>query len=371
MNALEEAREQINAIDKQMTELFVQRMAAAETVVAYKAEHGLPILDQAREEQVIARNAAAVDDPTIRDHYVTFQRGVMAVSRTYQAELLSGMRVAYSGVEGAFAHIAARRIYPTGQTIAYKSFEDAYRAVDDGTCHCAVLPIENSSAGEVGQVVDLLFSGRLFVSGVYDLSIRHQLLTLPGADLQNIRRVYSHPQALQQCAAYIRTHGFEPVACTNTAVAAKQVADGGDPTVAAIASEETATLYGLDVAEHDINESAFNTTRFAVLTRAENRLRDPFGMRTLLFFSVSHHAGALAKAIQIIGANGFNMMSLRSRAFKDLLWQYYFAVELEGNVYTPTGQAMLDELSTCCDKLKIAGVFPNDRLINAFEEDDA
>ena len=368
-SALDEARQSINAIDRQMAELFVQRMAAASTVAAYKAEHGLPILDKEREEQVIRQNAARIDDDAIRSHYVTFQRETMAVSRAYQAEILSGVRVAYCGVEGAFAHIAAKRIYPTEQTVSYKSFEDAYHAAEDGTCHCAVLPIENSTGGEVGQVIDLLFSGTLYISAVYDLSVRHQLLALPGAALGDIRRVYSHPQALHQCGAFLHRCDLEPVACTNTAVAAKQVAESGDRSIAAIASRETAALYGLEILKENINETACNTTRFAVLTRAERRQKEEFGMRTMLFFSVSHHAGALAEAIRLIGKHGFNMVSIRSRSFKELLWQYYFAVELDGNAYTPAGQAMLDDLSVCCDRLRVVGVYPNDRSIDAFEED--
>lgn len=369
MSSLDEARREINDVDQQMAELFTRRMIAAETIVSYKAEHGLPILDKAREEQVVERNAALIPDDTIRNYYVTFIRNTMAVSRSYQEQLLKGMRVAYSGVEGAFAHIAAKRIYPTGQAIAYRSFEDAYRAVESGECHCAVLPIENSFAGEVGQVVDLLFSGTLHISNVYDLSIRHQLMALPQATADTIKRVFSHPQALQQCADYIRCNDLEPISCVNTAVAAKQVADSGDLSIAAIASEETASLYGLQILERNINESAWNTTRFAVLTRADTHPNETSGMRTMLFFSVSHQSGSLAGAISIIGKHGFNMLSLRSRAQKDLLWQYYFAVEMEGNVYSSAGSAMLDELSQCCDKLKVVGVYPDDLNINAFEED--
>ena len=369
MSSLDEARREINDVDKQMAELFTRRMVAAETIVSYKAEHGLPILDKAREEQVVERNAAMIPDPIIRNYYVSFIRNTMAVSRSYQEQLLKGMRVAYSGVEGAFAHIASKRIYPTGQAFSYKSFDDAYRAVENGECHCAVLPIENSFAGEVGQVVDLLFSGSLHISNVYDLSIRHQLMAAPHATIETVKNVCSHPQALQQCADFIRRNDLEPIACANTAVAAKQVADSGDPTLAAIASEETARLYGLQILQRNINESAWNTTRFAVLTRADNRPTDIVGMRTMLFFSVSHQSGSLAEAISIIGKHGFNMLSLRSRAQKDLLWQYYFAVEMEGNAYTDAGTAMLDELSQCCDKLKVVGVYPDDRSINAFEED--
>ena len=369
MNSLDEARQAINRIDAEMAELFEQRMHAVGKVAAYKAKNGLPVADKEREEQVIRQNAAGITDDSLRDHYVTFLQNTMAVSRAYQRQLLSGMRVAYSGVEGAFAHIAACRIFQSGEAVACQSFANAYHAVESGECDCAVLPIENSFAGEVGQVIDLLFFGSLHISGVYDLAIRHQLMALPGASLDTIRRVYSHPQALQQCAPHIRQHGLETVSCANTAVAAKQVAESGDYHSAAIASEETAALYGLQILQRNINETANNTTRFAVLTRAESRPAGVKGMRTMLFFSVSHQAGSLASAIGIIARHGFNMLSLRSRAQKDLLWQYYFAVELEGNAYASAGKAMMEELSSCCDQLKIAGVFANDRRIDGFEEE--
>ena len=134
----------------------------------------------------------------------------------------------------------------------------------------AVLPIENSFAGEVAQVTDLLFSGSLSVSGMYDLSVTQNLLTLPGVDASAVKTVISHPQALSQCEAYIRKMGYETRPAENTAIAAKLVKEMGDPTVAAIGAEENAQLYGLTVADHAVNESAGNTTRFAVFTRARH-----------------------------------------------------------------------------------------------------
>ncbi len=367
--SLENTRKEINEIDRQMAELFVRRMRAVESVADYKAKNGIPVLDEEREKQVITRNASYIEDDRLRDYYVAFIRDTMRISRTYQHQLLDSMCIAYCGVEGAFAQIAAHKLFPSAQLISYGSFEQAYAAVESRECHCAVLPIENSYAGEVGQVTDLLFSGSLHVSGVYDLAIRHQLLALPGSDITNVRRVFSHAQALQQCAPFIREHGMEPVSCSNTAVAAKQVADGGDMSVAAIASEETAALYGLDVIARNINESAWNSTRFAVLTPAPRRPDKKCGVRTLLFFSVGHQAGSLARAVSVIGKHGYNMLSLRSRALKDLLWQYYFTVEMEGDGFTAQGQEMMQELSTFCTHLKIVGVYPDDVTVDAFREE--
>ncbi len=354
MDTLEQARAAINAVDRKMAELFKERMEAVRDIAAYKQERGLPIFDAEREKAVLARNAAAYADDDTRAFYVSFLQDVMDVSKRYQHRLLEGMNVAYSGVEGAFADIAARRIFPDAVYTGCPDFTAAYHAVESGECECAVLPIENSYAGVVGQVMDLMFEGDLYVNGIYSLPVTQNLLGLPGASMQQIRTVISHPQALAQCADYIRMHGWETVKATNTALAARQVALNGDVSVAAIASAETAALYGLDVIDHDINESHTNTTKFAVFSRVEQR---PAGdaSKFLLLFTVNDVAGALAKAINVIADYGFNMKVLRSRPVRERAWQYYFYVEAEGDETAENGQRMLKELAEQCETLKIAG----------------
>ncbi len=358
MNALEEARKIINETDKKMAELFCIRMKASETVCAYKMEHGLQIRDAQREAEVIGRNAQLIEDQTLREYYVRFLSENMALSRAYQERLMHGMRVAYSGTEGAFAHIATCRLFPSAQKIAYPDFAAAYAAVESGECDVAVLPTENSYNGEVGQVTDLIFSGSLYVNGVTELAVTQDLLGVPGATLSQIKEVVSHPQALGQCATYIQEKGFVPREYANTALAAKYVAANGDKSVAAIASAEAAEIFGLCVLEKNINASRNNTTKFAVLSRAAtNHSSGEKGVHTILMFTVRNEAGALAKAIDIIGKHGFNMLSLRSRNMKELLWQYYFYAELEGDIGGEDGVQMLRDLSCCCDKLKVAGTF--------------
>jgi chorismate mutase/prephenate dehydratase len=219
-NKLEEARRIINEVDAEMAALFVKRMRAAEMVSAHKAEFGLPILDQKREEAVVARNAALVEDETLRGYYIDYLKHTMALSRAYQYRLQSGLKVAYSGVEGAFAHIAAGRIFPGGNRVSCGDFKAAYDAVVRGECDVAVLPIENSYAGEVGTTVDLIFSGSLFINGIYELEIHQNLLGLPEASAEDIQRVTSHPQALAQCHDYIETRGLATEETSNTALAA-------------------------------------------------------------------------------------------------------------------------------------------------------
>ena len=355
LNKLEEARKIINEVDAEMAELFVKRMRAAELVYEHKKEFGLPILDPKREEAVMERNSALVEDEVLKGYYMDYLKHVMSVSRAYQYRMQSGLKVAYSGVEGAFAHIAAGRVFPEGNRVSYRDFKAAYDAVVRGECDVAVLPIENSYAGEVGQTIDLIFSGGLFINGIYELDIHQNLLGLPDATVEDIRKVTSHPQALSQCHDYIKMRGFLTEEANNTALAAKTVAEGGDKTLGAIASVETAEIYGLKVIEANINKSGENTTRFAVLSKV--KAASPALTSTVLMFTVKHEAGSLANAIGIIGRYGYNMTALRSRPMKKHSWQYYFYVEIDGSIDTENGRNMLAELNTVCDRLKVAGTF--------------
>jgi len=296
----------------------------------------------------------------MKEFYVSFLKSTMDISKRYQHRILEGANVAYSGVEGAFAHIAAGRIFPDGKRISYPDFKSAYEAVEKGECDCAVLPIENSRAGEVGQVIDLIFSGTLYVNGLYSLDIRHNLIGLADASEKDIVKVISHQQALDQCASYIRNQGYKAEGCENTARAAKLVADMGDKSLAAIASRETADLYGLKVIRENINEANDNTTRFVVLSRTLcTEKRD----HSIIVFTVPDEAGALAHAINVIGHHGYSMRSIKSRAMKDLIWTYYFYVEIEGDLQSRRGRYMLDELSDCCDRLKMIGTYKDNSKI--------
>ncbi len=357
-NSLDVARKKINEIDAKMAELFIERMNAAQTVAEYKMARGLAIFDAAREAEVIRRNSELVDDEVIREYYVNFLQNNMAVSRAYQNRIMSGLKIAYCGTEGAFAHIAASKLYPTAEKVAFGDFKSAYRAVEKGECDLAVLPVENSYNGEVGQVTDLMFSGSLYVNRILELAVTHDLLAVKGADPAGIKKVVSHPQALAQCAKYIKKHGYTEQEFSNTALAAKYVSELSDPAVAAIASREAAELFELDVVDHDINTSRGNTTRFAVFSRVANkRVSHEPGVHSILLFTVRNEAGALAKAIDVIGNHGFNMRTLRSRPMKELLWEYYFYVEAEGNIQTEDGLTMMEELGEFCDKLKFAGTY--------------
>lgn len=356
MNELEKARKIINEIDEQMAKLFEKRMTAASIVAEYKREHALPIFDASRENQLVEKNSAFIDDEIIKEYYVNFLKDTMDISKKYQSRLISGMKVAYSGVSGAFAHIAAVRMFPNAVYVPYPDFNSAYTAVEKGECDTCVLPLENSYAGDVSLVLDLVFTGSLFINQMIELEVVHNLIAKKGALLKDIKTVVSHNQALSQCSKYIEKYGFKTIESVNTAISAKQVAECDDYTLAAIASSDTAELYGLEILETNINESRNNTTKFGAFSRKINDSVSNASHFTLVF-SVKNEAGALAKTLNIIGSYGFNMASLRSRPKKELMWNYYFYVELEGNVNSIDGKEMLKALEKYCDKLKLVGIY--------------
>ena len=345
----------IDKLDIEMANIFAKRMELVHEIAAYRCENGLPVSDIEQDMKILEKASARLEDTQLKEYYVRFMKHVLSISRSYQSRIQNGMKIAYSGIEGAFAHIASTRIFPNASHIAYGDFEEAYRAVENGICDSAVLPIENSFAGEVGQVMDLIFSGSLYINGVFELPIIQNLLGTQDATVADVTDVVSHPQALSQCAAYIKSHHFNQTEYANTALAAQYVASQNNRHIAAIASEETAALYGLKVIEKGINSARSNTTRFAIFSRAPQETASK--KKFILVFSVKNEAGALAKSIGIIAKHGFNMQSLRSRSMRSLAWQYYFYIEGDGNPYTPEGEEMLKELSECCDKLKIAGSF--------------
>ena len=354
MDLLQEARLKIDSVDRQMAALFEERMAAVGQVAQYKKATGKPIFDPAREAMVIEKNTALLKNEGLKEDYAAFMRAVMAASRRYQTRLLFGERVAFQGMRGAFSHITAARLFPESCLTAYPSFAAVIEAVESGEADAGVLPFENSTTGEVGEVMDLLFTHPdCYVNGWYDLAVQQNLLVLPGTDISRIRQVYSHQQALDQSADFLRGRGWELIPYPNTAMAASYVSGQKDPAKAAIASEETAALYGLEVLEKKINSSSVNTTRFAVIGRQQRLSGERFG----LFFTVTNDAGCLARAVDIISEGGFNMHCLRSRAMKNLPWEYYFYAEMDGSLADPAAQTMLEKLRAVCGSLRTIGCY--------------
>lgn len=356
MQDLKDIRTQIDSIDSQMLSLFEQRMRLSREVAEFKMSKALPVRDIEREQAIISSRSAQVSDDDVREYYGQFQRQVIDLSCQYQERLMQGLKVAYSGLPGAFSHSAAMRMFPSAKYIAFNGFPQAYEACSNGECDIAVLPLENSFAGGVSAVTDLMFGGSLCVNQVIEVEAGQNLLAPEGASLESIKDVLSHPQALSQCSQFLRERGYTPHEASNTAIAAQIVAQRADPTLAAIASSDCAKLYGLQILAPRINVSSTNTTRFGAFSRSLSS-NSQSASHFILMFTVRNEAGSLSSALNIIGAHGFNMSCLRSRPLPNHKWNYYFYLELDGRVSSSEGREMMLELSTICEQLKLVGSF--------------
>ena len=360
MDALEQARAEIDTVDAQLAALFERRMAAVLQVAEYKRAHGLPVYDAARETAVLEKAAARIQDPALRPYYKDHVQNLMDVAKQYEAVVLGQNRAAYQGVEGAFAHIALRALFPHAEAVSYPTWDEVFDAVERGDAARGVVPFENSHAGDVSAVLDLCYNHpALWVVDVYDLPISQNLLVLPGTKLDQIRSVYSHQQAIAQSETFLRQFGLPATAMANTAMAAKFVAESGDSSKAAIASVETAALYGLEVLVPSINTDGDNTTRFIVLSRE----KPTGGNRFSLLFTVDNKPGKLGEVIQIIGASGFNMESIKSRPMPHVPFEYYFYVELVGDPTADETAALLRELDHLPYRAAVRSVYQMSEFI--------
>lgn len=320
MNQLKKARAEINEIDNEMRGLFEKRMTAVEEVIAYKTANNIKIFDPERESSVIEMNSSKMQNKKLQPFYREYVQSIMDISKSYQESIMNSETYGYQGVLGAFSHIAAQRLFPHGELKDYPAFEGAVKGVLNHEIAKAVLPFENSYTGEVGEILDLLFRYDVVIQSIYDLKINQNLLGLKGAALCDIKQVYSKDQAINQCRDFLKNFNYELIPYANTALAAKFVSESQDKSKAAIASIETAELYGLEVLAENINTSKDNTTRFVVVG---NELPED-GNHLSIVFTVHHESGQLAKIMQIVAKYGFNMENIKSRSLKDASWQYYF-----------------------------------------------
>ncbi len=357
MNELEQARLVINDVDRQMADLFLKRMQAVESVARYKAARHLPIFDPAREEALIQKNSAYIEDLRYLPYYEKFLKHTIGLSKAYQSTLIDSTVVGYFGAEGSHTHVAEQRLFPCEKAVSYATFEEIFDAVDAGEISYGVIPFENSHTGDVGNILDLLKSHDVYIRRVYDLKIRQNLLGLPGASLADVKTVYSHPQGLMQCKEFLAQAGVEQVAYASTSQAAKYVKETGDARLAAIASLATAELYGLSVLAADINTSDDNTTRFIIIAKsmAEN------GDRFSLLFTLHHQVGQLAKVMHIVGDLGFNLECIKSRPLKNAPWQYYFYIEVVGDLSGAAASSLLSQLKEVCTQIKVLGTYTLER----------
>ncbi|MDJ0274818.1 MAG: prephenate dehydratase [Nitrososphaerota archaeon] len=271
------------------------------------------------------------------------------------------LRVAFQGELGSYSEEAAAKFFGQGfEPVPMRSLLSVFTAVEAGAADYGVVPIENSIEGGVGETYDLLLSSGLRVVGEVYVRVVHCLIGLEGAELSDIRRVYSHPQALAQCRAYITMMGFEPVSTYDTAGAVKLVKEMGDRSNAAIASERAATIYGMKVLAKGIEDYGRNYTRFLVMGR--EALGTPRRPKTSVIFSVPHRAGALFRALEPFAVREINLTKIESRPTRARPWQYYFFVDFEGDSRDERVREALAELASRTLFLKVLGTYESGRI---------
>ncbi len=270
-------------------------------------------------------------------------------------------RIAFQGVAGAFSQQAALQFLPEADTLGYPTFHEGFGAAVSGECHYACLPVENSLAGSINQTYDLLTDSVLHVVGEQVVRVEHALLAPPGTALADVRRVYSHTQALEQCRGYLIRHGFEAVTDFDTAGAAKllgeRIAAGTSTGHAAIASKRSADIYGLSVLAENIEDMDFNYTRFFVLGPDEvPRGEGPH--KSSLVIATRHRPGDLVKCLELFPQNGINMTKLESRPRRDKPWSYLFYIDIEGHLDDQNVQEAVTGLMRKAAFVKFLGSYP-------------
>ncbi len=263
------------------------------------------------------------------------------------------MKIGYQGTLGSFSQIAAQKLFPTDDLVNHLTFEEVIKEVLQGNLDYGVLPIENSFTGEVGMVLDEIFAADIYINKVYEFPIVQNLVGLKDAKLEDIKQVYSHEQALMQCSSFLQEKHFEMISFPNTALASKYVADIKDKSKAAIASLATAELYDLKVLMSAINNKKNNTTRFAIISRQLEGIKDHFAF----MFTVKDGSGALAKILSEISSEQINLTAIKSRSMHDLPWKYYFYCEAEGYLDSPNVLKMIEILRQKCQTFKIIGSY--------------
>ena len=366
-------REEIDVIDKQIVELYEKRMEICKDVATYKIETGKKVFDRVREEEKIRKvKSYTSGDFNSRAIEELFEQ-IMSVSRKLQYQLLAEhgsmgrlpfmgidslcdgrARVVFQGAEGAYSQAAMVQYFGNAiDSFHVETFRDAMSAIEEGSADFAVLPIENSTAGIVSDIYDLMVEFENYIVGEQIIKIEHCLLGVPGTDIDQIKTVYSHPQSLMQSARFLGEYDFKQISMQNNAFAAKKVAEDKDPTQAAIAGAYAAEIYGLSVLKQGVNQSDTNSTRFIIVTNQKVFLKD--AKKISICFEIPHESGSLYHMLSHFIYNNLNLCKIESRPIEDRNWEYRFFVDFEGNLADGAVKNALRGLRDEARNLRILG----------------
>lgn len=370
---LKDYRDQIDQIDDEIVRLFQQRMDVAAQIAAYKKEHDLPIMQASREREKLADLSGKTREE-LQSYLRVLYSLLFELSRTYQArgsrtELYERIAdaientprlfprsasVACQGVEGAYSQLACERLFAAPNIQYFRSFEGVFSAIEAGFCRYGILPVENSTAGSVKRVYDLMVSHNFSIVRSVRLKVDHCLLAKPGST--EIHEVFSHEQAISQCAEFLKTLGdIKITRCENTAVAAQTVAASERQDVAALSSRFCAELYGLDILRSGVQDVGNNHTRFICISKQPEIY--PGADRTTLMLVLPHKPGSLYKVLARLYALGINLLKLESRPLPDRDFEFLFYLDLETSVYSDEFVQLMCDIGSFCEEFKYLGSY--------------
>ncbi len=370
-------RDRIDAIDEQLVKLFSERMEVAKEIAAYKKENHLPVLDMKREKEKL-RAVEEASPEEVKEYSRLLYQLMFELSRAYQIRLIGGGTelterirkaiettpqlfpeggfVACQGVEGAYSGLAAEKLFRNANVLFFSDFDAVFTAVDKGLCRYGVVPLENSTAGSVNSIYDLMMSHKFSIVRSIRLKVDHNLLALPGATISGIREIYSHQQAISQCSEFLQgLTNVKIIPCENTAVAAKRVAEGGRKDVAALASRTCMRQYGLTSLADSVQDQDNNYTRFICISKELEIY--PGADRTSLMAVLPHEAGSLYKMLSRFYALGINLNKLESRPLPNRDFEFMFYFDLDTPVYSPRFLQLMDELETITERFTYLGSY--------------
>lgn len=373
--SLQPLREEIDGIDEQLVELFKNRMECSRKVAEYKQEHGMEVFNKEREEQLLDKvtKSAGIYGDFSRQLYSTIlelsralQHDMIGSGRNLKNQILAAgkviprddenVKVACFGVEGSYANQATMKVFPKCIPGFYSSFQDIFSAICNEQADFGIVPIENSSAGSVTDVYDLMLKYRFYIAMVVDIPINHVLAMKKGADISDLKKVYSHQQALSQCSDFFRSRrNILGETYISTAAAAKMVSENEDMTIGAICSEQAAEKYGLEIVLRGFQNNPNNTTRFLVISK--KLYIDENADKVSVCFSLPHKTGSLYSVLCRFAVNGLNLTKIESRPMSGTAFEYLFYVDFTGNVSNKNALKLICALSEELSEFSFLGNF--------------
>ncbi len=374
---LKDYRRQIDQIDEELVRLFCARMDVAAQIADYKKEHNLPILHPGREREKL-RDVAELAGDEMGNYTRVLYSMLFELSRSYQSKrngeaspLFASITqaigntprlfpqqamVACQGVEGAYSQIACEKIFKSPMILFFKSFDAVFTAIEQGMCQYGILPIENSTAGSVNKVYDLMVRHNFSIVRTFRLKVDHNLLAPRGARPDSIREIYSHEQAISQCSEFLSTlPGVKVIPVENTAVAAQMVAQSGRLDMAALSSRSCAELYGLNCLASSVQDKGNNHTRFICI--AKNLEIYPGSDKTSIMMILPHRPGSLYRVLARLYTLGINVTKLESRPIPDREFEFMFYFDLETSIYSEEFVQLICELDELCEEFKYLGSY--------------